>query len=319
MAGAKVVRVTRRPRIIVVGSTMIDLIAYADPLPGAGETVFGTEFRLGFGGKGANQAVMASRLGAEVIFVNHVGDDLFGAMTRENLADHGIEIGRVIPIPGQSTGAAPIWVERDGTNRIIVVPGANLTVDGAAVRQALATLDEADCVLCQLEIPLDGVAEALRAGRNWNCPTILNPAPAAALDAELLELVDWLVPNESEFEALFGEPPDTDAAFVRARADGLIVTLGDAGAAATIGGSVHRVGAPAVEAVDTTGAGDAFLGGFAYALAAGREPDEALVIANACGALSVTRPGTQTSLPDRKSVDAVVAARAAERADRARA
>ncbi len=286
---------------------MVDLIAYADALPAAGETVFGSEFRLGYGGKGANQAVMAARLGAEVIFVNHVGDDLFGEMTRENLASHGINTDRVFVTPAESTGAAPIWVEPDGTNRIIVVPGANQTLGSKEVREALASLDGADCVLCQLEIPLDGVAEALRFGRSWNCATILNPAPAAVLDAELLALVDWLVPNESEFEATFGEPPDTDDAIVRARADGLIVTLGSAGSAATLGGVVHRVAAQPVDAVDTTGAGDAFVGGFAYALASGMDIESSLVVANVCGALSVTRLGTQTSLPDRQAVDAVVA------------
>lgn len=291
-----------RPRIVVVGSTMIDLISYADPLPAAGETVVGTEFRLGFGGKGANQAVMAARLGAEVVFVNRVGDDLFGQLTRENLSRHGIATDRVVTIPGVSTGAAPIWVERDGTNRIIVVPGANGMLDAEAVRSALATLDGADCVLCQLEIPVDGVVEAMRIGRDWGCPTILNPAPAAALDDELLELVDWLVPNESEFESLFHEPPTDDAALLRARSHGLVVTLGAAGAAATSDRSVHRVAAPSVDAVDTTGAGDAFVGGFAYAVASGRDLHTALATANVCGALSVTRRGTQTSLPDREEV-----------------
>lgn len=297
---------TRQPRIVVVGSTMVDLIAYTDSLPAAGETVFGTDFRLGFGGKGANQAVMLARLGADVIFVNHVGDDLFGEMTRENLAGHGINTDRVISVPAESTGVAPICVEPDGSNRIIVVPGANQTLGGKEVREALSSLGGADCVLCQLEIPLDGVAEALRFGRRWNCPTILNPAPAAVLDADLLGLVDWLIPNESEFEALFGEPPDTDEAILRAREDGLIVTLGPAGAAATAAKTVHRIAAPRVEAVDTTGAGDAFVGGFAYALASGNDLESSLIVANVCGALSVTRQGTQTSLPDRRAVDAAV-------------
>lgn len=309
----------RAPRIVVVGSTMIDLISYADPLPAAGETVVGTDFRLGFGGKGANQAVMAARLGAEVVFVNRVGDDLFGELTRENLARHGIATDRVATVPGASTGAAPIWVEKDGTNRIIVVPGANETLDGEAVRSALATLEGADCVLCQLEIPADGVAEAMRIGRDWGCPTILNPAPAAALDDDLLALVDWLVPNESEFESLFHEPPVDDEALLRARNDGLVVTLGAAGVAATSDRSVHRLTPPSVDAVDTTGAGDAFLGGFAYALAAGDDLHEALRTANACGALSVTQRGTQTSLPDREAVnDAMAGSRRVQSRSRTR-
>ena len=140
------------PRIVVVGSTMIDLVAYANPLPRAGETVVGQSFALGFGGKGANQAVMAARLGAEVVFVNCVGDDVFGQMTLENLAREGLATTAVRVTPG-STGVAPIWVEPDGTNRIIVIPGANAAVTGALVREELGGLDGADCVVAQLEVP----------------------------------------------------------------------------------------------------------------------------------------------------------------------
>ncbi|MEP6813502.1 MAG: ribokinase, partial [Actinomycetota bacterium] len=192
----------RRPRIVVVGSTMTDLISYADPLPREGQTVIGREFRLGFGGKGANQAVMAARLGAEVVFVNCVGDDVFGEMTIANLDAQGIATRSVRRVEGTSTGVAPIWVDGAGNNRIIVIPGANDALDAETVRAELEGLDGADCVVCQLEVPLDAVREAFRFGRAWGCPTILNPAPAPAppLDDELLELVDWLIPNESEFE-----------------------------------------------------------------------------------------------------------------------
>ena len=293
------------PHIVVVGSTMVDLIAYASPLPGPGETVEGRDFRLGFGGKGANQAVMAARLGAEVTFVNRVGDDLFGRLTRENLSERGIDTRRVGIVDGASTGVAPIWVEADGSNRIIVVPGANAALTASEVRDALSGIDAADCVVCQLEIPLEAVTEALRIGREWGATTILNPAPFRALPGPMLGFTDWLVPNEFEFEALAGGPPDDERLLAQASAlgVGLVVTLGAAGAAVVLDGRVDRVESPPVEAADTTGAGDAFLGGFAWALARGETVGEAVRIGNACGALSVTRAGTQASFP---TLDAVM-------------
>jgi ribokinase len=302
---------TTAPRIVVVGSTMVDLIAYADPLPGPGETVEGRDFRLGFGGKGANQAVMAARLGADVTFVNRVGDDLFGRRTSQNLSERGIDTRHVSIVEGAATGVAPIWVEADGTNRIIVVAGANEALTADAVRADLAGIDGADCVVCQLEIPLDGVAEALRAGREWGAITILNPAPIRPLAADLLALVDWLVPNEIEFALLAGGPPDDEHLLAQASAlgCGLVVTLGARGAAAALDGRVERFGVPSVEVTDTTGAGDAFVGGFAWALARGDDVAEAVLVGNACGALSVTRAGTQASFP---ALDAVLAALATE-------
>jgi ribokinase len=294
------------PHIVVVGSTMVDLIAYASPLPGPGETVEGREFRLGFGGKGANQAVMAARLGADVTFVNRVGDDLFGRLTRENLSDRGIDTCRVGVVEGASTGVAPIWVEADGTNRIIIVPGANAALTASEVRRGLSGIDAPDCVVCQLEIPIEGVTEALRIGREWGATTILNPAPIGALPAHLLDLVDWLVPNEFEFGALAGGPPDDERLLQQASAlgVGLVVTLGAAGTAVVLDGRVDRFEPPPVRAADTTGAGDAFVGGFAWALGRGETVGEAVRIGNACGALSVTHAGTQASFP---TLDAVLA------------
>ena len=198
---------TRAPRIVVVGSTMMDLVAYAPVLPSAGQTQRGTEFRMGFGGKGANQAVMAAALGAEVVFVNRVGDDFFGELTRKHLAEQGIALRLGDPVPSVSTGVAPIWVEPSGANRIIIVPGANNALTPQAVRSELADIQYADCVVCQLEIPQDAVAEAFRFGRRWGAINILNPAPAAPIQEDVLALADWLVPNESEFEMLFDAPP----------------------------------------------------------------------------------------------------------------
>jgi len=283
---------------------MIDLVAYADVLPGPGQTLRGSEFRLGFGGKGANQAVMAARLGAEVIFVNRVGADFFGELTRNNLAGQGLSLRLGDPIASVSTGVAPIWVEPSGTNRIIIVPGANEAVTPAVVRTELADISSADCVMCQLEVPQDAIAEAFRFGRRWGALNVLNPAPAALLQDDVLALTDWLVPNEGEFELLFGAPPDDDAIFRAARGfqGRLLVTLGERGAAFPMGDSVRHVAALPVTPRDTTGAGDAFLGGFSYALASGRDAAEAVQVATICGSLSTERRGTQASFPSAEEV-----------------
>ena len=184
-----------RPSIAVVGSCNVDLVAYSTRMPGPGETVIGERFELGFGGKGANQAVMARLLGADVAMVNSLGDDVFGDMTMRNFERLGIDTTYLARVPG-SSGVAPIWVEPDGTNRIIVISGANdaLTPDDAAA--AIDTLDRVDIVLGQLEIPQAATAAAFNAAVARGAVTILNPAPAAALDLLLLAATDWLIPNE---------------------------------------------------------------------------------------------------------------------------
>lgn len=299
------------PRILVVGSTMVDLVAYADPLPAAGETVVGRDFRLGFGGKGANQAVMAARLGADVAFVNRVGGDLFGEQIVQNLTASGIDVHGVRPVPELPSGVAPIWVEDDGTNRIIVIPGANAAVTPDVVADELDRCAPAACVICQLEISQEAIRTAFAIGREWGATTILNPAPAEPLGSELAALIDWLIPNESEFDAIFGRAPEPAAVADAAREwcrCGLIVTLGARGAMlAAASGDVEEIAAPAVDAVDTTGAGDAFVGGFAYGLATGLAPREAVELANACGAVSVRGHGTQTSFGDAAAVAALLA------------
>jgi ribokinase len=296
----------RSPRIVVVGSSMIDLVAYADPLPAAGETVVGSRFQQGFGGKGANQAVTARRLGADVIFVGRVGQDTFGPMTLENLRAEGIGTSMVKVVEGQRTGVAPIWVEADGTNRIIVVPGANQALTAADVRSEIADLPAAGVVVCQLEIAEEAVAEALRIGRSWGAVTILNPAPARASAIELFSLADWVVPNETEFALLWGTEITEDEVRRASRAwgCGLIVTLGERGAIALVDGAIVRREPPAVDVVDTTGAGDAFVGGLSVALASGLDVGAALELGNLCGALSATALGTQTSFPTREAVEA---------------
>lgn len=286
---------------------MVDLITYGPRPPAAGETLFGDRFDLGTGGKGANQAVMCARLGADVTMVNAVGDDVFGTMTIDALRAEGVDVRHVERIEGVSTGAAPIFVEPDGTNRIVVVPGANARMDPAVAATAVAAAATVDVVVGQLEIPQSVTAAAFRAARDRGAMTILNPAPAAAIEQDLLDATDWLVPNEVEAEhlaATLGIPAGrpTDRAMVvaiqAATGTGLIVTLGAAGAIGlATDGSRARVAGTVVDVVDTTGAGDAFVGGLAVALASGANLEGALRAACALASDSVRRPGTQRSFP----------------------
>jgi ribokinase len=300
-----------QPSILVVGSTMIDLIAYADRLPEAGETLVGTAFRMGFGGKGANQAVAAARFGAAVSIVNAVGEDAYGAEYLANFAAQGVDTTYVRRVPG-SSGVAPIWVDGAGMNRIIIVPGANLHVPaGLAVEAVGATAPSV--VVGQFEIPQAVTAAAFVAARAAGAITVLNPAPA---DPALLAATDWLVPNEHEFALLGGGTLDGDEAGEDERIAGLadrlgvslVVTLGERGAAVLPrGGSIARVTAGRVAAVDTTGAGDAFLGAFAVGMAEGWDPVDAARLGCAFAADSVTRHGTQASFADRETAAAILA------------
>ena len=298
------------PAIAVVGSLNIDLIAYTARVPGAGETVIGDRFQMGFGGKGANQAVMAARLGARVSMIGALGDDVYADMTRENLTAQGVDATHVARAAG-SSGVAPIWVEPDGTNRIIVVPGANDAVDRVAAADAVRSLEGVAVVVGQLEIPQGVTAAAFEAAREVGAVTILNPAPASVLDANLIDAADWLIPNETEFAILAGldgsDPADDGAlvAFAARIRPRLVVTLGSRGAAVV--GNVERVPAVRVIAVDTTGAGDAFVGAFAYGLAAGLPELTAVRLGIACASDSVTKPGTQSSFATREGAAAIVA------------
>jgi ribokinase len=296
----------------VVGSMNIDLIAYTRRAPGPGETVIGQRFQSGFGGKGANQAVMARRLGADVAFVGALGDDAYATMTLENFATAGIDASGVMRVPG-SSGVAPIWVEADGTNRIIVVPGANDLVTAEHAAASVAGAKRLDVVVGQFEIPQAVTAAAFAAARERGAVTVLNPAPAAPLLPGLLALTDWLIPNEVELGILAGtgtaEASDAElAAFGAQMRVRLLVTLGARGAA-LVGrdGTVTRVAAEPVAVVDTTGAGDAFVGAFAVGLAIGLDELRAVRLGIACASDSVTRPGTQASFPDRDRCLALLA------------
>lgn len=283
----------------------MDLIAYAPRLPAPGETLMGTRFQTGYGGKGANQAVAAARLGAAVAMVARVGGDVFGADMLANFAAQGIDVARVLRTEGVSSGVAPIAVDDAGRNAIIVVAGANALLTPADVDTAATTIRRARVLLCQLEVPLETSLRALTLAREAGVLTILNPAPAPeALPDAMLRVSDLVCPNESEASAISGIPV-TDAASAEAAgrvlvgrgARAAIVTLGAAGCLYVSASETWRAPAPVVTAVDTTGAGDCFLGSLAFFLARAAGLRDAAIRAAAVAALSVQRPGTQTSYP----------------------
>jgi ribokinase len=296
-------------RITVVGSANIDLTFRAERLPRPGETVFGTGFDRGFGGKGANQAVAAARLGADVAFVGRVGADEFGRAIRDQLAAEGIDVTHLLDDPDRPTGTAAILVDAAGENAIVGVPGANLGLTPEDVRTAAGLFTTGTIVLAPCETMIETISEAFRIAHAAGCTCVLNPAPARELPADLLSILDVLVPNESELRALTGRPTETlddvtaAAQVLRGRGPRtVIVTLGPRGAL-IVGaeGRTHVPGVP-VTAVDTSGAGDAFCGALAAYLAEGHSLAEAARRANVVAAKSVTRTGTQVSFPRREEV-----------------
>ena len=293
-----------QPTITVVGSIMTDMISYVPRLPGPGETLIGGRFEIGFGGKGANQAVMARRLGASVRMIACVGTDAFGDQAVENLVGQGIE-AQFVYRSQAATGVAPIWVEADGTNRIAVIPGANDDMDPEQVAKTVLA-QPSQVVICQLEVPQPVTQAAFGAARTVGAITILNPAPAAEIGPELLALTDWLIPNETEFVPLASTRLSTEVgsvtddqvlAVASSVSPRLLVTLGEAGALVVTDGKVMRLPAPLSQVVDTTGAGDAFVGAFGYGLASGLAPADAMTLALRCASFSVSRRGTQSSFP----------------------
>jgi ribokinase len=303
-----------QPKICMVGSSNIDLIARAPRLPEPGETIVGTLFQMGYGGKGANQAVMAARLGAQVTAVTKLGRDVFGEDSLKNYRSQGIDTTYVMFDDARFSGVAPIWVdERTGQNTIIIVPGANDGLSPSDVHTAGSAIQAAEVLICQLEIPLETTLEAFRIAKkapNSRVLTILNPAPAAPLPDDLLRLTDILAPNESETSLLTGMTVETvEQAGVAAQAlrkrgpKTVIITLGQRGALFIDGDQPPlHVPAKAVQAVDSTGAGDAFIGSLAYFLGVRRPMRDAIERAVAIATQSVLKHGTQTSFPTREEV-----------------
>jgi ribokinase len=308
---------TKTSRIAVVGSANIDLTTFNDRFPRAGETIFGDSFDLGFGGKGANQAVAAKLCGADVSMVARVGDDLFGPSTIENFKQLGIDAEHVKIVEGVSSGVAPIFVDTaSGQNRILVIPGANNRVLPADVDAASDMLKSSDCIVLQFEIPLETVYYTIRFAHENNIRCILNPAPGQPVEMNQVANLDYFVPNETEAEAVTGiEVGSVDDAkraaerLLQAGIKRVIITLGSQGSLLAAADGMEHVPAFEVDAVDSTGAGDAFIGSFSVFLGEGIEEKEAVRRANLYAGLSTTGIGTQKSFMDRAAFEAAWADR----------
>jgi ribokinase len=294
----------KRPRIGVIGSTNMDLATTVEHMPVWGETVLARHFETSFGGKGANQAAAAAKLGAEVVMVTNLGDDALGLSAHENFRSLGIDTRHVRRIPGQSTGTATILVdEGSGDNAILIVAGANGDLSSEDVDAASEALKQCDLILLQLEIQLETAYAAIRFGRESGVKTVLNPAPARRdLDMAVVTQASFVIPNETELAILTGMPIESEAevssaaqSLVRKGVETVIVTLGPRGALVATPDGARRIAPVKVQALDTTGAGDAFIGSFARYLAAGLSLDAALTQATRYAALSVTKRGAQKS------------------------
>jgi ribokinase len=299
-----------RKGIVVVGSSNTDMVVKVPTLPAPGETVLGGRFVIAAGGKGANQAVAAARLGGDVTFVCRLGTDMFGERSLERLKKEGLNTRHVVRDESSPSGVALIMVDERGENLIAVAPGANgqLSVEDAeSAREAIAL---SSVLLLQLEIPLDTVRRAARLGKEAGAVVILNPAPARPLDDQLMQEISILTPNAGEAKLLTGiEPRDPEscwkaATLLRNRGvESVVITLGREGAFLSTGDHFELIPGRSVEAVDATAAGDAFNGALAHGLASGKELREAVELANRAAALSVTRLGAQPSLPTRKELE----------------
>jgi ribokinase len=303
-------------RVAIVGSANVDLTTFSDVFPRPGETLFGQRFDLGFGGKGANQAVAARICGAEVLMVAKLGNDLFGEATVRNFMSFGIDTSHVRIVDGISSGVAPIFVEPNGQNRILVVKGANDTLSPADVDAASSALRHVDTIVLQFEIPIDTVYYTVQFARQHGIRCIVNPAPAQKVDLQKLSAADYLIPNETEAEVITGLPVHTieeakkcAAALLHHGFRRVVITLGGRGSLLASPQSAELIEPFPVKAVDTTGAGDAFIGSFAVFLGAGLPEKEALTCASLYAALSTMRIGTQKSLPTRAEFEAEWATR----------
>jgi ribokinase len=305
-----------KPALVVVGSLNMDFVVSVDRLPSPGETVLGRDFQMIPGGKGANQACAAGKLGADSVLtrmVGRVGYDVFADHLKASLAAAGVDVNAVHATKAQPTGVALIWVDRSGQNSIVVASGANHALAAADAEAVRTVFRGAKFVLFQLETPLETVAAALEIARQEGAQTILDPAPAQSLSRELLSLVDILTPNESEACILLGkaparvsldEAPALAGALLKTGPKSVVLKLGDLGCFFQNGELSFASPPFQVQVRDTTAAGDTFNAALALALAEGRQMEQALAFANAAAALSVTRLGAQASVPTRMEVEA---------------
>ena len=283
-------------KICVIGSSNIDQIAYTKNIPADGETLFGDSFQMGFGGKGANQAVMAGLLGADVYMITCLGDDVYKEMTINNYEANNVNTDHIQLVKGAS-GVAPIWVDATGQNRIIVIPGANNEIDAQKAISSIEAIGNISVLVGQCEIPMEVNHEVFKYAKSNSVTTIFNPAPAKKLEREFLEHISWLIPNENEFELISGMEPNDDN-FLKFNEEipcNLIVTLGEKGAVLVDENKTHYFDAPSVNAIDTTGAGDSFIGTFAYELSESNSPESCIKKAVEKASQSVTKKGTQSS------------------------
>ena len=288
-----------KPKICVVGSANIDQVSYVKRAPNDGETLFGESYQMGFGGKGANQAVMAGLLGAEVYVIACLGSDVYREMTIENFKNNNVITDYIQTVEG-SSGVAPIWVDESGQNRIVVIPGANNLLDSSLAIESLEKIGKPDVLVGQFEIPMSVNEQVFSYAYKNGVQTVLNPAPANKPTDVLLENTSWFIPNEVEFEEIYGEVFNEGnlLLFAKDLKTNIVVTLGEKGCAYIKNNSVKILDTDTVKAIDTTGAGDAFVGAFSFALASKLDIEECLKLALQKATDSVTKKGTQSSYKD---------------------
>ncbi len=302
----------QKPKICVVGACNLDLISYVPRLPKMGETLHGNRFHMGFGGKGANQAIMAAKLGGDVTMVTKLGQDVFGENTLKNFKSWGVNPHHIHFTDQAFSGVAPIAVDTEGHNSIIIVTGANDLLTEAEVEAARSAIASSSILVCQLEIPMDINLAALRIAREEGVKTIFNPAPARSdIPEEFYHLSDIFCPNESETELLTGmsvesvnEAEYAAKMLIERGAASVILTLGERGSLLVTDKTSEHVPVDQVRALDTTGAGDAFVGSLAFFLAAGKSLSKSIERANRIAAISVQSSGTQTSFPEARELPA---------------
>ncbi len=295
-------------RIVIIGSSNMDITVLADRRPIAGETILGNGLHMSPGGKGANQAVAAAKLGADVTMVGAVGSDVYGTMILENLQKYGINTDYMVRRDDMTSGTAHITLaEKD--NSIIVISGANKSIDATLVDDAWERIEQADLVMIQNEIPLDTIEYVLNRCAEKGIKVLLNPAPAIALPLEWLEKASYITPNEHEFDALYGQAEiPAEIAFLQNQGK-LILTMGKDGVGYCEDGLFKKVSAFVVDPVDTTGAGDTFNGALATALVNGKSLSEAIRFGNAAAALSIQKLGAQEGMPTAQGVESFLQAR----------
>ncbi|AKU69079.1 ribokinase [Prevotella fusca JCM 17724] len=299
-----------KKKIVIVGSANTDMVISADHFPLPGETLMGTNFMTNFGGKGANQAVAAARMGGQTIFIGKVGNDNFGTSIISNLESEGINVSHLYTTQKTSTGVALITTIPSGENSIIVNAGANGQLTADDVRDSEEVIAEAGTVLMQLETPVAALTEAAKLGKKHGAFTVLNPAPASPLPHELLENIDLLIPNETEASSISGVEIKDESTAMEAISviqgmgvKNVIITVGSKGAIAKVDGKMIMVPAFKVKAIDTTAAGDTFCGALCVALSEGKDIEAAIRFGNKASSVSVTRKGAQLSIPQRKELE----------------